>query len=268
MEKRGTKVDQGRISGQVVIDEIIRNMELGQLEMGYSVLLPCIFSIYLHPDDFARIAPVQDLVKEDARRALSARMSEWGRASRFRRNARPKKTYRIARSDWWIDFFADTESAVPPGDVEIHSALNDAPQPEYRGTKTTLIGREPSVTSSRVAHDRRTTRKQAENIFAEIRYEDDSGPQTFHVTQNEVTVGRGGDDLWVDLTLYTGEEVSREHLHLRRDPSTGVFAVVDNSRNGTFVNGRRLTRGQAHPLAERAEIGVAESITLYFEARK
>jgi hypothetical protein len=28
---------------------------------------------------------------------------------------------------------------VPPGDVEIHSELNDVPQPGYRGIKTTLI---------------------------------------------------------------------------------------------------------------------------------
>jgi hypothetical protein len=269
MEKRGTRTDTGRISGQIIIDELIRNMELGQLEMAYSVLLPCIFSVYLHPDDFARLTPVADIVKEDARRALSARMAEWNRGpGRFRRPSRPKKTFRIARSDWWIDFFADTEGAVPPGDLEIHSALNDAPQPEYRGTRTTLIGREPSVTAARVAEDRRITRKHADSIYAEIRYEDDSGPQTFFVTQNEISVGRGGDDHWVDLTLYTGEEVSREHLRLRRDPSTGVFELVDSSRNGTWVNGRRVPRGEPHAVPERAEISVAETITLNFEARR
>jgi hypothetical protein len=31
-------------------------MELGQFETGYSVLVPCIFSIYLHPDDRAMVA--------------------------------------------------------------------------------------------------------------------------------------------------------------------------------------------------------------------
>ena len=99
---------------------------------------------------------MQDLVREDARRALTARMAEWNgaKASRFRRNG-PRKQYRIAQSDWWIEFFADTESAVPPGDVEIHSELNEVPQPGYRGVKTTLIDREPSVTAARVARDRR-----------------------------------------------------------------------------------------------------------------
>ena len=59
-----------RISGQTIIDELTRNMELGRLEMAYSILLPCIFSVYLHPDDYARLAGVGDLVKEDARKAL------------------------------------------------------------------------------------------------------------------------------------------------------------------------------------------------------
>src|SRR5215467_4507558 len=77
MANRDAMVAPGRISGQVIINELIRNMELGKLEMGYSVLLPCIFSVYLHPDDFKRLAAVQELVKEDARRALSDRLAAW-----------------------------------------------------------------------------------------------------------------------------------------------------------------------------------------------
>ncbi len=61
--------------------------------------------------------------------------------------ALPRKEFRIAQNDWWIEFFPDTEGSVPPGDVEIHSELNDVAQPGYRGAKTTLIDREPSVTA-------------------------------------------------------------------------------------------------------------------------
>jgi len=243
-------------------------MELGRLEMAYSVLLPCIFSVYLHPDDYQRLAGVEDLIKEDARRALNARMAEWnGKGALFRRGG-PRRPYRIAQNDWWIELFSDSEGAVPPADVEIHSELNDAPQPGYRGAKTTLIDREPSVTAARVARDRAGTRRLPEKVFAEIRYRDDSGPQTFAVTQNEISIGRGGEDLWVDLPLYASDEVSREHLRLRRDPASGSFAIVDQSRNGTWVNGRRLTRGVEEALPDHAEIGVAEVLKLSFEARK
>jgi hypothetical protein len=264
---QGTKQPQTRISGQTIIDELIRNMELGRLEMAYTVLLPCIFSVYLHPDDYARVIAVDDLIREDARRALSARMAAWnGDKSLFRRGQR--KQYRIAQNDFAIDLFADTEGAVPPGDVEIHSELNDVVQPGYRGAKTTLIDREPSVTAARVARDRESTRRQPDKIFAEIRYRDDSGSQTFFVTQNEITIGRGGDDLRVDLPLYTSDEVSREHVRLRRDAGTGAFTILDKSRNGTWVNGKRLPRDKEQPLSDRAEIAVAEDIKLAFEARR
>src|SRR5271157_2510031 len=262
------RMAQSRISGQTIIDELTRNMELGRLEMGYSILLPCIFSVYLHPDDHARLLGVQDLIKEDAKRALTARMAEWnGKGSLFKRGA-ARKQFRTAQNDWWIELFADTEGAVPPGDVEIHSELNDVAQPGYRGAKTTLIDREPSVTSARVARDRENTRRQPDKVFAEIRYQDDSGPQTFFVTQNEISIGRGGEDLWVDLPLYANDEVSREHLRLRRDPATGAFAIVDKSRNGTWLNGKRLARDVEQALPGRAEIGVAEVLKLSFEARK
>ncbi|HWB95976.1 MAG TPA: FHA domain-containing protein, partial [Bryobacteraceae bacterium] len=248
-----------RITGQIILDQLIRNMELGLFEMGYSVLVPCIFSVYLHPDEYARLAAVGDLIKEDARRTLTARLELWNsKASIFKLGGRTQKQYRIARKDWWIELFADCEDVVPIGDVEIHSELNEVPQPGYRGTKTTLIDRESSITEARVARDRTLTRRSPEKIFAEIRYEDDSGPQTYYVTQDEISIGRGGADLSVDLPLYTNDEVSREHLRLRRDPATGSFAIVDQSRNGTWVNGRRLARGVEENVPERAQILVAE----------
>jgi hypothetical protein len=267
----GSKFTPTRIGGQTIVDELIRNMEAGRLELAYSVLLPCLFSVYLHPDDYARLSSVQDLIKDDARRALNSRMADWNAAKPGKgllRRGGARKEYRIALKDWWIELFPDTEGAVPPGDVEIHSELNDVVQPGYRGAKTTLIEREPSVPAEVVARDRRSTRLNAGKVFAEIRYKDDSGPQTFFVTQDEISIGRGGGDLWVDLPLYASDEVSREHAKLRRDPRSGKFVLLDNSRNGTWLNGRRISRGVEEKVPDRAEIGIAEVVKLSFEARK
>src|SRR5471032_2927604 len=104
MAQSGTKQQhQPRISGQIVINELIRNMELGRLELGYSILVPCIFSVYLHPDDYARVVSVQDLIQEDAKRALTACLAEWNANANgglLRRNA-PRKTVRVASNGWW-----------------------------------------------------------------------------------------------------------------------------------------------------------------------
>ncbi|HLK47746.1 MAG TPA: FHA domain-containing protein [Bryobacteraceae bacterium] len=266
MIRSGNAQSSSRISGQTIIGELIRNMELGRLELEYSIVLPCLFSIYLHPEDYAWLRGVQDLIKEDAKRALNARLNELNTRSSLFRRGRAKKVAKIAQADWWIEFFADTESAVPPGDIEIHSELNDVAQPGYRGIKTTLIDREPSVTAARVNRDRESTRKLGSSAYARIRYQDDSGPQTYFVTQNEISIGRGGEDLWVDLPLYTNDEVSREHVRLRRDPSGSGFTIVDESRNGTWLNGRKLERGVAEPLPDNAEIGIADVLKLSFES--
>jgi pSer/pThr/pTyr-binding forkhead associated (FHA) protein len=85
------------------------------------------------------------------------------------------------------------------------------------------------------------------------------------ITQNQVRVGRGGDDKPMDLALYTNDEVSRDHLTIHRDPATGVFSIIDNSTNGTWVDGKRLRKGTEELLPNRAEIGVGEVLTLMFE---
>lgn len=267
---------QGRITGKIIIEQLLRNMELGQFEMGYSILVPCIFSLYLNPEDYNRLASVFDLIRDDARRALAGRLDQLnakpmslGRL----RGAKDRKPYKAACKEWVFEFFPDTEGSVPVGDVEIHSELNETPQPGYHGTKTTLIGREPSVggitgttgAERNAAHA--STRQSSEHVYAEIRYRDDSGPQLYLMVQDEIAIGRGGDDVMVNLALYTNDEVSREHFRLRRDPSQGRFSILDKSMNGTWLNGKRLKRGVEEPLPTRAEISVAEVITLEFEAR-
>jgi pSer/pThr/pTyr-binding forkhead associated (FHA) protein len=114
---------------------------------------------------------------------------------------------------------------------------------------------------------RETGGQPGDRIYAEIRYEDDSGPQLYLMTQDEISVGRGGDGAQVSLALYTNDEVSREHLRVRRDTAQKRFVIVDQSMNGTWLNGRRLQRGVEVTLPGKAQISVAEVITLQFEER-
>jgi hypothetical protein len=267
----GPNLSDTRLSGQTIIEQLIRNMELGRFEMAYSVLLPCIFDVYLHPEDHARLAGVFELIAEDAKRALAARVARLNATPTIlglKRGSKAAKEHRIASRDWVIEFFPDTENSIPLGDVEIHSELNETEQPGFRGTKTTLLDREPSVTAGRATGPRSQAPRTADRVYAEIRYEDDSGPQLYLVSQNQVRVGRGGDDVPMDLALYSNDEVSRDHLLLRRDAATGQFHITDKSTNGTWVDGRRLKKGVEEPLPERVAIGVAEVLTLAFEVRR
>jgi FHA domain len=268
---------QGKISGRIIIDQLIRNMELGQFEMGYSILAPCIFSLYLHPDDYTRLTGVFDLIRQDAKQALVARLAQLNAKPLglgALRGGKDRKPFRIAGKDWTFEFFPDSEGVVPLGDVEIHSELNETPQPGYHGAKTTLLNREPSVgvvtgnaSITGRAGVRPETRESGDRAYAEIRYEDDSGPQLYLMTQAEISIGRGGEGAQVSLALYTNDEVSREHLRVRLDAAQKRFVIVDQSMNGTWLNGRRLARGVEETLPAKAQISVAEVITLQFEAR-
>lgn len=269
MAHQTEKLSEARLSGSVIIGELLRNMELGRFEMAYTVLFPCVFTIYLNPDDYAVLRGVFDLIVEDARRALRTRVAELNSSPevlRLRRRAGTTKEHKIACRDWNLEFLPDTE--VPPGDVEIHSELNETAEPGFRGTRTTLMEREPSVSPHRITGQRMELRRTAEPVYAEIRYEDDSGPQLFLVTQNQVRIGRGGDSQPMDLALYTNDEVSREHLILRRDPASGAFFLVDVSTNGTWLDGKRLRKSVEEPLPSPAEIAVAQVLTLAFEVRR
>ena len=98
---------QGKISGRIIIEQLIRNMELGQFEMGYSILMPCIFSLYLHPDDYARLTGVFDLIREDAKKALAGAIGgverqaarDWARCAGPRIASRTRSRARIGPSN-------------------------------------------------------------------------------------------------------------------------------------------------------------------------
>jgi adenylate cyclase len=58
--------------------------------------------------------------------------------------------------------------------------------------------------------------------------------------------------------------ISRDHFELRSD-SHGMTRLIDHSTNGTWVNGRRVERGEPVPLADGDRIELGE-LTLEFRA--
>ncbi len=277
MTQRGIiQTPSNSLVGKTIIEQVLRNAEAGQFELGYTVLLPCVFNLYLHPDDYSRLRGIFPHIREDAKRALQDRISQLNHpASRgrvFRARKSETKEYKIAGSDFVFEFFSDDDGSVPHGDVEIHSELAETPRPGFHGVRTTLIDREPTVREANVRepgvkNEMDAVPEATERVYAEIRYEDDSGPQVYLVTQDEVSIGRGGDGRNVDLALYSDDEISREHLRLRRDAARNRFIIVDRSMNGTAVDGRKLVRDIEETLPRKAVIALAEHITMEFEQR-
>jgi len=264
LTQRGLTQPPVSLGGRTIIDQVLRNAEAGQFELGYTVLLPATFNLYLHPVDYDRLSGIFPHIRDDARRALQERIAQLNSPpSRFRTRKNGLKQYKIATSDFSFEFFSDPDGSVPLGDIEIHSELADTPRPGYHGVRTTLIGREPSVRPQAAEVPAAAT----ERVYAEIRYEDDSGTQLYLVTQEEISIGRGGDGRIVDLALYSEDKISREHLRIRRDPVRNRFTIVDLSMNGTTVDGRKLVRNTEESLPKKALIELAEHLTIHFEQR-
>jgi hypothetical protein len=116
------------------------------------------------------------------------------------------------------------------------------------------------------------------DAVAVIQYEDNSGRKTYHMTKNEIVVGRGGRDYWTDIKLDTLPDVSREHFRLRRDPASGQFFLKDLSRLGTTIDGERAPSSlefdgtekrdlnRESPVPAKAKIGLAGVVFLDFRS--
>ena len=146
--------------------------------LNYSVLLPCVFTVYLNPKDHATLSSIFNLVIGRLRAELCA--TGWPPSNTppkllgLTRKGKVAKEHKIACQDWYIEFLPDAE--VPVGDIEIHSELNETTvEPGYRGTKTTLIGREPTATAAPRADHATTqrvasTRLRVDAIYADVKY--------------------------------------------------------------------------------------------------
>ena len=265
----------GQITGDEIISELIRNADAGWFKVRYTVLVPCIFNVYLHPRDYDLIKPIAELIREEAVRALKEHLSDLNKprtarpfGKRFGSASEPRPEYKILEKQWVIQFHGDQEERLRPGEIEIYSVLGSARPKDFgAGAMTTFITRHPAGDSMTVAGNGGAARDQlpARPVFARVRYQDAGMDKTFVMNSEEIVIGRGGKAVWVDLKLDTMPDVSREHCRIRRDAETGRFTIEDASQFGTAVNGKPVGSGAAE-LPKRATISLAGVLDLQWEA--
>jgi len=274
----------GQITGDDIISELIRNADAGAFKVRYTILVPCIFNVYLHPRDHELINPIVDLIREEAVRALQEHLSRLNKpgtafplAKRFGLAGEPRPEYKILEKQWNIQFHADQEERLRPAEIEIYSELGSARPKEFgAGAMTTLITRNSTRDAGSVGARRDLVDHK---VVARLRYRDSGKDNTFAMTADEIVVGRGGKAVWVDLKLEGPADISREHCRIRRDPKSGTFFIKDLSQFGTKVNGEsipnsvdrieggdKVDRNREVPLPSPAKITLADVCTLEFEA--
>ena len=304
-----------RATGKDIILDIVENMRAYQEELLYSSVVPTAFEVHLHPDDYDRLAGIFPVIAAEARRALDEELSRQNRRlgpEWLRKLTQPAGPAQAAQDGWTVSFFRDENEELRPGEVLVDSrlALPDAPElgagtrtrrittsrlGEQTSTKSQVIEQAPAESpvapaadttartlappparSSDAAVAAAAVVETAAAVFATLTFVDNSGPRTHEVTESPLVIGRGGAGYWVDLRVEAAPDVSREHVRLRRDASTGQFYLKDLSLYGTTVNGERVassidtTEGTKRdlnlevPLPPVARIGLADMVFLDF----
>src|ERR1039457_2363287 len=214
-----------------IILEIVRNMREGLEPLHYSTLPPAVFHIYLHPSDMERLRGILPRILDEARRALDAEMESLNKASlgeRLKLSRRSDPKIVAPEGGWQIHILENTDEDVEPGDIAISSELALPSKGEIGSgsmTKRIATRRMGGVESTKQSYDAApsapATPSTDASAFAVIEYDDSTGHKTYHMTKDEIVVGRGGRDYWTDIKLETLPDVSREHFRLRRDPASG-----------------------------------------------
>src|SRR5579863_2611415 len=285
----------GRLQGDDLIGEVLRNMEEGLFRIRRKTLVPAIYRIYLSQDDYEPFRDVVPFIAGEIRTALDERLASWngnhGKPPKFASTllkkiggaeaASPSEYVRVSDA-WTVEIYPDLDGKLQPGEIEVHSELGAPQKAEYgAGSLTrriiqkkaeteidsapTVATAAPQPTSEQHVEEDKSEQTKG-RAFAYLRYADQHGQQIFDVTKNQVVIGRGGRSYWVDVKLETLPDVSREHCRIRRDAETGRFTIEDVSQFGTAVNGKPVGQNASAELPKRATISLAGVIDLQWEA--
>lgn len=276
------------VSPEEIVNFILEEMEAGMCPSYYSNLVPSVYEVYLYCDDYERLRPLEERMREEAVNALREKLSALnktvGKRSRLPLTA-PKKRSKHYETlgDWSVDFYENTDEDARENPLVIHSTFPVSAQIDDRaGTMTERISRRRSdgqtLTTSTQRSGNVDTHRAMGVAYANLSYEDDSGAHAYQMTKDLIKIGRGAPDRWVDLKLNAKKDVSREHVQIRRDPVSGQFFIKDLSSLGTTVDGKRVPpsiqqvngedvdKNLEAPLPGKARLGLAEVLFIDFKA--
>lgn len=275
------------VTPEEIVNFILEEMDAGTCPSYYSNLVPSTFEIYLCGEDLERLRPLTHRMREEAVNALAEKLAALNKASEPKMKLLPGSKKKLKRyetlGDWSVEFHENTDDDSRENPLVIHSLFPMTAEVEDRaGTLTERVSKRTgdgqTVTTATERTGNLDTRRAAGIVHANLSYEDDAGAHTFQMTKDLIKVGRGSADHWVDLKLKSKKDVSREHLHIRRDPSSGRLFIKDLSSLGTTIDGKRIPPSIEHnqgreidanievALPSKARIGLAGVIFLEFRA--
>src|ERR1700733_7848229 len=136
----------GRLQGDDLIGEVLRNMEEGLFRIRRKTLVPAIYRIYLNPEDYEPFRDVVPFIAGEIRTALDERLAPWNRSPRklafnllgklggqlIERSETPPDNEYVRMNDAWvIEIHPDLDGKLQPGEIEVYSELGAPQKAEY-----------------------------------------------------------------------------------------------------------------------------------------
>ena len=230
-ERPSARVFGARIEPVQLLRRIEREMESGRLATAEGAFVPDRFAVSLHPSDLAALGSAGSGLAAD----LADEALRFARAHGYRVHRRPRVDLvpdpRIDRGDPRVIARFDVDGAA----AAVWSA--SPPRPAVPGSLGAGSGapgaaEDPPMDATVVYRPPRIV-----GPLATLRVlEPTGGDRSIVLEGGGLTIGRAPDN-----GLVLGDDrASRHHAHLHL--SQGTLVLVDlESRNGTFVNGQRVT---------------------------
>jgi len=138
----------GRLQGDDLIGEVLRNMEEGLFRIRRKTLVPSIYRIYLNPEDYEPFRNGVPFIAGEIRAALDERLALWNGSKRRRASALLEKIgagesasspgeFVRAADQWMVDIYPDLDGKLKAGEIEIYSELGAPEKTEYGGGSLT-----------------------------------------------------------------------------------------------------------------------------------
>lgn len=131
----------GRLNGDDLIGEVLRNMEEGLFRIRRKTIVPSIYRIYLSPADYEPFRDVVPFIAGEIRAALDDRLARWNGSKRKLAKSLLEKigvgeaaeaTEFVRVTDGWtVEIYPDLDEKLQPGEIEVYSDLGAPQKPEY-----------------------------------------------------------------------------------------------------------------------------------------
>src|SRR3954470_19979428 len=193
------KPPSGRDIWQAVRTQLAENM----YTLPFSRVVPTVYHVYLHPDDFETIEGLVARIASDIEKAVVQEITRMNAASARRGGLRgmlrrPADEPAIETPETVeIVIQPDADGELPRGALGIVSKLLLPAASEFTGPPTVR------TVKTIVAEGRRTATavETAASRRATLTYRDEVGDQRVPILKDMVKIGRGGSGAWADVQV-------------------------------------------------------------------